>query len=475
MPKREEQVNNQVFPEYKNAIPVWFSKLCCPKGKAGVITSILVAIVFVLLVNAISHKYLEAQPPDTHAFSVFTYFRGIQTWDTGVDILILGDSTGRVNLEEGSFSDRLGGQAVKFTVGGTSLLMDAWMLSAYVEKFGAPDSVIISHNSPTSYNFMHSIEFMAAPHLPWNYWNELGIAPAWQEGELIELFITKYAVLYSYGDILRERFINFWDLFDYAVKPVKPTNEYFEGSTSKQRAMDINHKRDYYTGEFNPSADTTNALSFMSTLAREKHFQLYIVFQPEWDEAVNSGIRKSILDAQVQYLSQFTDSTYVHIIRDDSLTFTKEQMQNPNHLRPGVTHIKTESDLSEIISIQNSLTAGQAQPIILDNVQLNRNKYKTGKQPRISLTVSNLGTADVTGSVSCLAKPSGNTDGYWVSRASAVTFEIEAGGNVTLELKLSVGELDIAGVYDLVVFLRQDVGNLSNEVRVELPGELVIK
>ena len=72
--------------------------------------------------------------------------------------------------------------------------------------------------------------------------------------------------------------------------------------------------------------------------------------------------------------------------------------------------------------------------------------------------------------MSCLAKPSGATDGYWVSRAPAAAFELEAGGKVDTDLELTVGEVDEAGIYDLVVFLRQDVGNLSNEVRVELPG-----
>ena len=466
----KKENNNSSLPKNQCSKSVWLTKMFHPKGKTGVVVSILVAIAFVLTVNALAYQYLEAQPPRTDAFKSFSRFRGIQTWNTGVDTLLFGDSSCGVNLDTGTISDRLGGRAAKLTSGGIPILMDAWLLSAYVERFGAPDNVVICHTAPTSYNRGHPIESIAAPPLPWNYWNELGVAPDWQEGELRELFITKYGVLYSYGDILRERLVKFWRLFRYTDKPRSPTKTYSIGSTKEQELMDISSKGNYYAGEFSPSSDTTNAFSYMSNLAREKNFQLYILFQPEWDKAIDAGLRKPILHAQVQYLSQFVDPTYVHIVRNESLIFTKAQMQNPNHLRPGAARIKADSDISRIVSIQNQLTDELSQPLKLDSLHLDKDSYQTGEQPLISLTVSNLGAAGVTGGVSCLAKPSGTTDGCWVSRAPAVDFELEADGKVNIKLELTVGKLDEAGVYDLIVFLRQDVGNLSNEVRVELPG-----
>jgi len=441
-----------------------------PRGKLGIVVSVLVAIILVITINALAYLYLQKYPPAASIFRLWDSFMGIQAMDEGVNTLLLGDSTCAANLDTGAFTDRLGGQTIDLCVyGGMAMLADAWLLSAYVEKFGPPYNVVISRMSH-GYHVKHTVELLAAPSLPWGYWDTLGLAPAWEEGELSELFITKYLVLYSYADVLRERLLEFRNFFDTTRRPTVPTNDYTRGSEAEKVILNITDSETIDLAPFEPSLDATNAVRFMSDMAREKQFQLYFVFEPEWDEAINAGLRQPILDAQIEYLSQFTDPTFVHIVWNESLTFTQEQMQNHAHLRPGADHIKTESDISRIISIQNQLTAGMTQPIELDAVNLNKDSYAIGDTPVIELTVYNPGSASVNGSVSCLAKPSGVPDGYWVSRAPATGFELEAGGKVDMDLELTVGELDEFGTYDLIVFLRQDVGNLSNEARVELIG-----
>jgi hypothetical protein len=443
-----------------------------PRGKLGIAVSVLVAIILVITINALAYLYLQNYPPSGGGsiFRLWDCFMGIQTMDKGIDTLLLGDSSSRANLDTGAFADRLGGQTIDLSVlGGMSMLADAWLLSAYVQKFGPPDNVVVCRLSQ-GYNTTHTIELLAAPSLPWGYWDKLGLAPAWEAGEIRELFITKYVVLYSYADVLRERLAKFRDFFNITRCPTVPTNTYTQGSEAKKVVLNLTDGKTIDLKPFMACPDATNAVRFMSDMAREKQFQLYFVFQPEWDEAINAGLRQPIVDAQIEYLSQFTDPNFVHIIWNESLTFTQEQMQNHAHLRPGADHIKTESDISRIISIQNQLTAGTAQPIELDSVNLTEQSYSIGDKPVVELTIHNLGSAGVNGSVSCLAKPCGVTDGYWVSRAPAAAFELEAGGKFNMNLELMVGAVDETGTYDLVVFLRQDVGNLSNEVRVELPG-----
>jgi hypothetical protein len=451
-------------------------KLLNSNGKNGIAISVLVAMAFVLLVNTILFQYLETEPPNITAFNPFNKFRGIQKWNAGVNTLLIGDSTCFFNLDEGAFSDRLGGQVANLgTTVQTSFLMDAWELSLYVKKFGAPKNVIISRDAPDGYNTMHSIEYMATPPLPWNYWNDLGVAPDLTKKELIRLAVAKYGVLYSYSDIFRARLLEGWNLFRYADAPVYPSNEYTRGDPREPDSMELNTLGYYLNDLFIPSSDTTIALKYMSNLAREKHFQLYIVFQPELDEALNTGIRQYVLIPQVQYLSQFTDPTYVHIVRDETLAFPKARMKNANHLRPGADHILTEVDISRIVSIQNALSAKQAQPLRLDFLRLDKDNYQMGDIPVINLTISDLGALGITGGVSCLIKPSGEADGYWVSRAPASYFKMEDTGMVNLTLKSNIGNLNKANVYDLVVFLRQDVGYLSNEIRVEFPNKIIVE
>jgi hypothetical protein len=457
----------------------WIEKILHPRGKTGIFVTISVAIVFVLLINTSAYYYLLDQPPDTSAYYCFRYFRGIQTWDTGTGTLLLGDSSCMANLDNGAFADRLGGTAVNLgTTAQTSVLMDAWLLSTYIERFGAPRNVIVCR-SASAYGASHTVEYMAAPPLPWDYWDELGVAPAWKRGEVKDLFVARYAVLYSYSDILKDRLVGVRSLFSNHVNPTPISKVYSRGSTSPQEQMDISKKLpDYYFRIFSASSDTTIAFRYMSDLAREKHFQLYILFQPEWDEAIDSGLREPILDAQISYLSSFVDPTYVHIVRDESLAFSINQMQNPNHLRPGADHIKTESDISGIVSIQNQLTDDRAVSLDLDSVSTDKASYKAGDMPIVEISFSTediVSPGDLTGSVSCLIKPSGKSDGYWVSRASSVAYKVGADGRVALDLQLNVGKIEGAGTYDLVVFLQQDVGNLSHETRYEIPYGIIVK
>ena len=465
-------VPGQARPDQRNRI----YKISHPRGKQGLIITVSVALVLILLVNILAYFYLQTYPPYTNAFRIWDSFSGIQSLDKRVDTLLLGDSSSGENLDVGAFSDRLGGQAFSLSIyGGMSVLTDAWLLSDYIQKFGPPHNVVFCILSD-GYSATHTVELMAAPSLNWDYWDQLGVAPAWKDGELRNLFFTKYLVMYSYSDIFRGHLYKFWDLFDKTRDPMVPFNSYTLGDKSKQATMDITTRQPTsYFNEFNPSLDTTNAIQYMTDLARQQRFQLYFLFPPEWDEAVNAGLRQPILEAQVKYLSRFIDPTFVHIFRNASLTFNRDQIQNQAHLRPGSDHVKTESDLSGIISIQNQLTAERSQPLKVDSLKLDRNIYLPEDVPTVKLTISNLGKAGVTGSVSCLVKPSGETDGYWVKRAPASSFALEADGKLNLNLKLTVGDLEKAGVYDLVVFLRQDVGNLSNEIRVELPDKLVVE
>ena len=355
--------------------------------------------------------------------------------------------------------------------------MDAWMLAAYIERFGAPRNVVLLRSAPSGYARGHTVEFMAGVPYEWGYWDRFGVAPEWKEGEQLELFLTKYGVLYSNSDILRDRMLKPWDAFTHGKVRVSPYNGYSMGSKLGKDTMNIQRRTpDHYFGPFKPSNDATNALSFMSNLARSKKFQLYILFQPEWDEAVLAGLRNDMINAQLEYLSQFADPTYVHVVRDSSLTFQTDQMQNTQHLYPGAERIYSEVYISAIAAAQNRLAVEEARPLKLDSTVLDKARYASGDQPvlRVKIAAQESGRrTTVTGSVFCLVKPTGSSDQHWVMRAPAVAMRLGNSGTQELKLDLNIGLLDKVGIYDLVVFVRQDVGSLSNETRFELPGKIM--
>ena len=274
----------------------WLQTLCHPQGKTGVAVSLSVALLFVFMVNLVAYSYLRIQPPNTEmpqtkwgwAFRPVPDFVGINQLKSPVDTLLLGDSTCDKNLPAGAFADRLGGSAINLgNINESSFLTDAWMLGDYVNRFGPPRNVLISRSSPWGYVRQHDIEFMSAIPLAWGYWNQLGAVPDWKPGELRNLFITRYGVLYSNADILKDRLVKIWTIFNYPIHPVQPSREYTRGSHDPQGPFDINkHLPNFYYDQFNPNLDTTIALRYMSNLARAKHFQLYFAFQPEWDQAL---------------------------------------------------------------------------------------------------------------------------------------------------------------------------------------------
>ncbi len=66
----------------------WGMRVLCPAGKAGVIITVLVTLLFVLSVNAIAYKYIEVQIPDVSSWGTIPSWRGIKTYP--VDNLLLG-------------------------------------------------------------------------------------------------------------------------------------------------------------------------------------------------------------------------------------------------------------------------------------------------------------------------------------------------------------------------------------------------
>jgi hypothetical protein len=450
-------------------------------GKKNVIISLLVAVIFVLVCNFVAYKYIQSQPPHSDAQNDVTRaWLGIQNAKKPVDILLLGDSACVNNLAPGAIADRLGGSVINLgNNAGSSLLMDAWMLSAYVSKLGAPKAVVLSRTS-LGYSIKHDLEFLENPILPWAYWDKYGVAPDWQDGEIRKLFIEKYGVLYSYSDVFKERLLAIWNVFDYDFTPRYSSRSYSAGINIQKLDMDIStHNPGFYFNKFYYSNDATHAIQFMTDLARKYKFQLFITLQPEWDEAVDAGLRVEHLKAQKQYLSQFIDPEYVHIVDQVPKTlFTNEQMQSPNHLWHGSEKIYTEEIVNGIVDIQNSLTAQQAKNMELTSVSFDKDSYVLGDQPLITLKVTDPGDIEATsildGSISCVLKPSGNTDANWSARAPASDIELIGDEVKEISLKVTAGELQ-SGPFDLVVFLRQDVGSFSHEIRVEIPGKIIVK
>ena len=477
----------QVTPSAQEPRRSLLRRIARPTGWAGIAATVACVLVVLLVFDSMVYYYLREQPispqgPEAKLGSGHTLppWHGLIDLQGPVDTIILGDSTARVDLVTGPIADRLGGSAINLgNNAGSSLLMDAWMLQYYLDKFGPPRNVILLRNCH-GYEYEHDVEFMSVVPLEWGYWDRLGTAPVWKDSEELKLFASKYGVLNSSSDILSYRLIHPLDLLAQPYSTIEPVPFYSRGSTLGSELDDFRRGNTVSTySPFQPSADSLNAMTAMSDQARSLGFQLYIAIGPEWDEAYNDPDRQAKVSGMEEWLAQFTDSQYVHLVLTTPMVFRADQMQNINHLRPGAEKQYTEAMLGDIVAIQNPMAAIQAKPVELTSAVLDKSQYAVGEQPTVTLSLTGGTGIDTTasaeGDVSCLIRWAGKSDAKWVIRAPATSFVVQYGGSTEISLTLSVGKLSMVGSYDLVVFVRQNVGNLSYETRIELPNMIKVK
>ena len=473
------------------------TRIARPKGWAGMAATITCILATLLIFNSVAYQYLEKQPVSAHgpeakpgAFTTLPQWYGLIELDSPVDTIILGDSTAALDLVTGPIADRLGGTTINLGNNvGSSVLMDAWMLQYYLDKFGPPRNVILLR-SDWGYEMWHSLEYMSVVPFGWGWWDRLGVAPVWIHGEQVTpeqvtLFVTKFCVLHSDSDILSYRLIHPLDLSAQPrskVTAVTAAPYYFKGVPLSTVSILEDNRRAKVPWRYNPfapTADSAKALTAMSEQARSRGFQLYIVTQPEWDEAYQDPDRQTKVSGMGTWLAKFTDSQYVHLILSTPMTFPANEMHSLEHLRPGAETRYTEAVLAEIVAIQNRMTVVQAGPIQMTSAILDKSTIIPGEKPALTLLLTANESADptatVSGSVSGLVRASGKSDGEWTARGQATAFTVEYGKNTEVRMTFSEGEIDEAGVYDLVLFLRQNAGELSFETRVYLPSVIEVR
>jgi len=437
---------------------------------------IIICILTILALNVLLYYYLEWQPlrlsaePDKtwgYAHVTLPMWHGLLNLKEPVDNIILGDSAAGVCIDGGIISDLLGGTTLNLAnTGGSGLIMDGWMLKEYINRFGAPRNVILLRVN-NSYEFKHNLEFLAVLPLNWGYWDNYGLKPDWEPNELCDLFIKKYIVIYSNSDILRDRFIHPWTIFLQPIWSVGLSKEYDRGIKADPQAMEkiINEKSPEYYRQYQPSVEATRSLQFMCDLAQQKRFQLYILQGPENDMMFQDEKRKDRIVALQTLISQFVDNNYTHLVPESPMVFSKDQMQNPNHLSPEAARKYSQGIATSMIGIQNKLTEGQVKPSGIISVIPDKSVYSDHDIANITVQLSNYTDDVIAGAVSCLVKPVGDSDESWVARATAEDFQLAANGTTYVKLIIDKGQLINPGQYDIVTYLRIPAGNNVNEIR----------
>jgi hypothetical protein len=444
---------------------------------------LLTCLCGVIIINMSFYYYLAAYPvtwEQDHncnwADYVLPAWHSLLELNQPVDNLILGDSGAYCDILGGIVSDRLGGKTIQLGNNiASGLLMDGWMLQEYINSKGVPRNVILLRSN-SGYGFSHNLEFLSMLPLKWAFWKDYGLEPDWQYGELEDLFIRKYIVIYSNSDVLSARLLNPLTLFSHPYKKYDISTAYSGGAKPDPQEIEnmIKNRIGWIYGPFNPSEDSKNALQFTSDLAKKYGFQLYIVYGPENDVMFQDVKRVERVAAMQKFVSQYTDDKFVHLIPGSPIIFTAEQMQNPNHLSPDAACEYTQLITDSIIEIQNKDVKNQVTQPKIVSTSLDKDTYIVKEKAIVNIDLINNTGETAAGTVSCLVKPAGSDDSKWIARATAVNFRLDANNKSKIELIIDKGELTIPGVYDVVIYLLTPSNKLVKETKYTLEQKLIV-
>lgn len=307
-------------------------------GRAAAFT-ILGTLFFVLVANWIVMWLAENYPYNRGYWLVEQKWERLNELNSPVDWLVVGDSTGNQGLVPEVLTERLGGTAVNLnTVGSMGALDDVWMLEAYIERFGAPEQVLIIHSYDAWHRDVDPV-FVAKTPLPWNSWQTQFTPPLPLTGqETLNLWLARYFPLYadnvSLGRIIEERV--------FLQRPILQKRYALQEDgfmlldavpESAQFDKDVEgHIRFVSNTEFVMSNVNRQALEQAILLAEAHNIEIYLAFGPLFEGLVqNEQFQRYLTQVRMELQAVAARSDNLYLLGETAV-FPAEQMENADHV-----------------------------------------------------------------------------------------------------------------------------------------------
>jgi hypothetical protein len=326
-----------------------------PSGTRSVLASILGPLLILLLLNAAAVAFLKTDERNFGSILIRKKWEMAQQPQKPVDWLILGDSTGNQGVIPAQFARELGGTSLNLCILADLLAInDAWMLDRYIEKHGAPKNVVLVHGYK-GWDREGRVFLLSKIPLEWGFWDRMN--PPWNltAGETRELFLFRYAPLYSEHRTLSDRFRYPWKgnqnngvlQDDGFLRTTEPNIEEVEMRTS--------HFIEYFrTTEFRMSERNRQALDRIAEVTRNHGIEVYLVNGPLYEGVSRSPDFRNHFRGVQDALSAYSEKhPHIHFLMKDPMTFPANQMQTPGHLIHSAAKTFTARLISEIKQIQN--------------------------------------------------------------------------------------------------------------------------
>lgn len=343
MTTKQPQLPQEILPSSTKLIQIILTLLC--------------PWLIFALANVGANIYLKNFPENRGYWVIQQKWSMLMNLKQPVDWLVLGDSSCNQGVIPEVLESELSGKAVNLcTIGDSLVLNDAWMLSKYIKKYGAPKNIVIVHVYDV---WQREINWNVTSQTPlsWGYWNQLEPNFNLSLEEQKEVFLNKYVPLYSQSTSLKQVVKNSDRLFqskDYHLAKngfmgVTEANSWNVEEDSK------GHLKDVKKASVSFSQTNQKSIDAIIDLAEKHNINVYLVNSPLYEKLYQNPEFQTYYNQIQQELNQLSDrSKQVHRLMTKPMTFPKEKMENADHLIISAAESYTRQLAREIKSKSSS-------------------------------------------------------------------------------------------------------------------------
>lgn len=286
-----------------------------------------------VLFNLLAALFLDRHTSNLGYFVVREKWKLLLGLERPVDWLILGDSSGNQAVRPDLFETGMGVKALNLcTVGGGTLVNDAWMLESYVRRLGPPKRVVLVHVYDVWHRRPNSLVFAQIP-LGGAQLARLSPDPGFTGKEQAYFALSRYLPLYFENTSLADAAMYPWKAGQTSSLSADGFMEVLEAAPERVVADQARHLEFVRAHPFEVSPTNRAALERILALADQHQFDVVFVHSPIYDGLYAEKDFRAYFDRADQMLAELAAAhPRFHVLLEAPQTFPKEQMENTDHV-----------------------------------------------------------------------------------------------------------------------------------------------
>jgi hypothetical protein len=308
-----------------------------PASAREVAIVVLIPLLLLCVANLVIARLLEDHPQNRGYAIAATKWDLLAELRAPVDTLLLGDSSCNQGLSPEVVSKRLGGRALNLCTTGDWLAVgDAWMAQAYVERWGPPARIVVTHAYDVWARDDDALRKQAWI-LGANRGLILGRAPnlAWSIEERVLLWIGAYVPMYTQPSVTKAMLRDpraalargRYRVTPDGFMPVRRANPRRVANDART------HLRARARRPFQISEPNRSALAELVQLSRTHRIPLFVthapLYQGLWEDARVQTYHQQVSDAIERALAGVPTA---RLLSRTPQTFQATQLENADHV-----------------------------------------------------------------------------------------------------------------------------------------------